>query len=825
MQRKWPIVPARARSAVSRFRSDGRAGTQLHYLRMLDVFRHHRTSWCGVVLALAGLSAAAGAARADVSGDDVKRAIARAVRFVKREQAGDGQWKGRYYPGGETCLATFALLQAGERADSPVLAAALGEVRKLPLQHTYVVALKAQVLALAGPREYQPEIEAAARWLIKAQLESGLWSYTQQPAAFDHSNSQFALLGLHAAAQAGVKIPPGVWQRARTRVLSSQNRDGGWAYRENGKSYGSMTAANVANLAILGSPLIAPAEDDFENGAAANCGVTRLNRPLANGLTWLGRQFSVETNPQQGRNYLYYWLYAVERAGILTGQQRFGAHDWYRAGAEALVREQQLDGSWERDVVQTCFGLLFLAKGHKPLLIQKLQWSSDERWSPDVADIDNLVAFIGDKLGEPTAWQVVPFDAPLADWLAAPLLYLQGHEFPAWNDAQRRKVQQYVQQGGTLLAEACCGRAEFRTGFEQFVAAAFPGQPLRELDAGHPVYSSHYDLEPSGMHGVDVGCRTSILYSPRDLSCLWQQARVPLLSERAFKLGTNIAAYATGRQSLRDRLDIRVVPTAERLAGGPPREDALRLAQVVYDGDWQPDPQALVRLAELLRDQAHVKVITQYRPVRLTDSELVNHPILYLTGHFGFALTPAERAALAGHLRRGGFLIADACCGREAFDASFRALLRDALPGESLAPLPPDHPIFRGAPGFRIEQVGYKSAAGRTSATDRAIAIGQASAVGQDSAVGLNSAGRRESAAGRESAVGQESAGPGATTQPHKGAPVLLGVSVEGRLAVVYSPFALGCGFDGHTCYDCRGVVNEDARRIGVNIVLYALTQ
>ncbi len=751
----------------------------------------HRSLLLIAFLLVFGL-ASVPSASADVSGEQVKRAIARAVRYIKRLQDDEGNWRGHYYPGGETCLATLALLQAGEPVDSPAIAAALKSIRKTPLQHTYVVSLKIQVLAAADPREYRAEIEAAARWLMKAQLESGLWSYTQQPAAFDHSNSQFALLGLHAAAQAGVKIAPTVWQRARTRVLSTQNRDGGWSYRDTGKSYGSMTAANVSNLAILGDPLIVPSEGEFDAGKAPNCGVSRLNRPLVNGLTWIGRQFSVEVNPGQGQNYLFYWLYGVERAGILTGQQSFGGHDWYRAGAEYLVGEQAVDGSWQRDLVQTCFGVLFLAKGHKPLLMQKLQWSSDDRWSPDSADADNLIAFIGDKLGEPTAWQVVPFDAPLQDWLAAPLLYMQGHEFPDWNDAQRAKVRQYIEQGGTLLAEACCGRQEFRTGFEKFVAATFPGQPLRELDAGHPLYSAHFELEPSGIEGLDVGCRTSILYSPRDLSCLWQQARVPILSERAFKIGTNIAAYATGRQALRDRLDIRVVPAAEALPSGPPREDALRLAQVVYDGDWQPDPQALVHLAELVRDEAGVKVTTQYRPVRLADAELVNSPILFMTGHYRFSLSPAERTALAAHLRRGGFLLAEACCGREAFDESFRSMIREAFPGSMLEPIPLDHPLFRGAPGYKIDHVGYKPYGGSANTSGDA-----------------------------PHAVSE----PANTSRPPStGPPQLLGLTIDGRLALVYSPFSIGCGIDGHKCHDCRGVVDEDARKIGVNAVLYALT-
>lgn len=714
---------------------------------------------------------------ADVTSAQVHQAIDRGVRALKRSRQADGSWVDPHHPrdrGGVTCLVTLALLAAGEPPGLPEMQSALELVQRTENEYVYVAALKIMALAQADPQKYRAAIAAAARWLADVQLPNGLWTYDARQGAFDHSNTQFALLGLHAAAQAGVDVPGSVWKRARSTLLGNQNEDGGWSYRTGGQSYGSMTAAGVADLIILGSATAIPQERGFRDGAAPGCGRYQGSGALVKGLEWLGRNFRVDQNPQHGTRWLHYWLYAVERCGILSGRRYLGDHDWYREGAGFLVRTQAADGMWDDSVVNTSFALLFLAKGRRPLLIQKLKWSRDDAWNPDRSDADHLVSFIGDKLGEPTAWQVVEFDAPLEEWLAAPLLYMQGHDFPDWNAPQREKVRRYVELGGTLLAEACCGREAFRKGFERFVAQAFPGAPLRELDPGHPIYSAYYDLPPAGLMGLDVGCRTSVIFSPRDLSCLWEQGDVPELSERAFKLGTNIAAFAVGRQALRERLDVITLPVLEGRASGKPVGDALRLAQVVYDGDWHPDPQALVRFAEYLRQNAALDVITQYRPIRLDDPELYTCPILFMTGHYGFELSQGEIEALAAHLRRGGFLLAEACCGREAFDAAFRALLKRALPDSELKLLPENHVIFRGEPGFRLETVGYKPAA--------------------------------------------------LAEKPDLRRPVLWGLEIGGRLAVVYSPYSIGCGLDGHVCYNCRGYLDEDARRLATNIVLYALT-
>lgn len=734
---------------------------------------------------LALLLALSGAAHgADVTGGQVQRAIRTGVRAIRAAQVEAGRWPFRSQSGGTTCLAVLALVQAGEPLDSIAVSAGLKRIRNLPNEQVYTTALKTMVLAKTDPKRYRSEISAAADFLIRAQNRSGLWSYRPSTGnAFDHSNSQFALLGLHAAAQVGIKIPDGVWNRARQTLLRTQNDDGGWAYRASGDSYGSMTAAGVADLLIVGDQFQQGQERGFRDGAASNCGKYRANKPLAAGLAWLGQHFRPDTNPLGNRLYTNYWLYAVERCGILSGRRSFGPHDWYREGAAYLVLAQRFDGTWNGSLVDTCFAVLFLAKGHKSLLIQKLQWSPDDAWDPDRYAVPHLIAFIGDKLDDPVAWQAIPFDAPLEDWLAAPILYMQGHTFPDWDDAQRAKLRKFVEQGGTLLAEACCGREAFRAGFERFAAQAFPDTPLRPLGPEHAVYRLLYEIKPFNrrgkfdpyeLYGIDFGCRTSVIYSPHDFSCLWEQADIAVLSEEAFKLGANIAAYAVGRRPLRDRLDTVVVPEATDEEPGPPPQDAFRLAQVVYDGDWRPFPLALVNLAEFLRVELNFDVISQYRPVRLTDAALYTSPILYLAGHYEFELSDAERTALAAHLRRGGFLLADACCGTQPFDESFRRLMQQVLPEQKLERLSADHPIFAGAPGFDVTTVDYSADVMRAT--------------------------------------------------PRLRRPELWGVALDGRLAVVYSPYSLGCGLSGPAFDGCWGLASEDAHRLTANIILYALT-
>ena len=87
--------------------------------------------------------------------------------------------------------------------------------------------------------------------------------------------------------------------------------------------------------------------------------------------------------------------------GRFAGVRFLGEHDWYRLGAGELVqRQDKLSGYWqgvlnETDkVLATSFALLFLANGHAPVLIHKLQHAPGNDWDNDANDVSNLVSIV-----------------------------------------------------------------------------------------------------------------------------------------------------------------------------------------------------------------------------------------------------------------------------------------------------------------------------------------------------------------------------------------------------------------------------------------------
>ena len=356
----------------------------------------------------------------------------------------------------------------------------------------------------------------------------------------------------------------------------------------------------------------------------------------------------------------------------------------------------------------------------------------------------------------------------------------------SFDDEVRPKLARYVADGGTILGDACCGWHDFADSFRREMELIFPDRPLRKMLAEEPVYSSYYKLgqitykkgdgstytaDPC-LEAIDFGCRSGVIFSPCDLTCGWDGHEHPrglrVVIDQARQLGANMLTYVLGTFQLGRFLSTTKVYYQ---AGTPTRDDFV-FAQLIHEGDWDPDPSAVHNLLKYARDHSTLEVKFKRENVRLKDPQAVKYPLLYMTGHRAFAWSAEEAAILQRYLKAGGILLADSCCGRLAFDAAFRHGIAQALPQNKLERLPLDHPIYHSL--YDIKRVEY---------TPR---------VREDFGA-MN-------------------------------APELEGVTIDGRLAVIYSRFDLGNGWEQFPHAYSYGLRDEPALQIGTNVLVYAIT-
>jgi len=791
---------------------------------------------------------------AELSPDDVRNAMQLGVRFLKSSQHGNGTWSD--YPGHEggiTALCTLALLNAGESPDESHVKKALDHLRRLPPRTTYVVSLQTMVLCRATPVEDQLLIARNVEWLEDAQVKigpadrKGGWSYfmsNERSFEADGSNSQFAMLALYEAARAAesgqihVTIHHETWERIHTYWINNQIQledrrgdYGAWPYKKLQMGTGSMTCAGIAGMVISGDVLHEPdakVTGDQIDGCyrASSADLDRID----NGIDWLRKHFTVlgnpPTTPADAGLWHYYYLYGLERAGRLTARRKIGEYDWYREGAKYLVHAIGTvvsRSSWKGrayaetdENLATSLALLFLSKGRWPVLMAKVQFGAQAGptapppWNLHRNDVGNLTIYVQGKWRRELTWQVIDVNkASVDDLLQVPVLFFSGGGDPLpKNEKDREKLaanlRDYIDRGGFIFADGDGCSNEFDKPFRKLMEMVFqkPEYRFKKLDASHPIWSAE-ERPPASqarlLLGIDYGCRTSVVYAPSDppddpkpsLACLWELSRggqrasySPAVQEKiqgGLMIGINVLAYATNRE-LPEKFEIpEKIVTEDKV--DPMVRGKFAVAKLQHPGGCDAAPRALANLMEQAGHDLDIRVETHPKIISMQDPALFDYPVVFMHGRNAFHLTDGERQALREYVQRGGLLFADAICGSEAFAESFRREMGLIFPKNPLESIPPRDPIW-------TDKYGGSNLKTVTRLDPQ----------------------------------------PGRADEPMKTAkrqvpPDLKGVRFNDRYGVIFSEFDLSCALEKHESMECRGYTRDDAARIGLNVLRYAIQQ
>lgn len=746
---------------------------------------------------------------------NVQRAIERGITYLRKTQSDQGGWE-EY--GGQSCglsaLCTLALLNAGVAKDDPDIVDAMRYLRSFEPQQTYSVALQTLVYCQLGAAGDLWRIRRNVEWLVRNQKRAGTspnrigsWDYGKGRGSGDPSNAQFALLALGAAQDRGIDVDPVVFQAALDYWMRRQ-LDGGWSYGSGRRTSGSMTCAGIASIIIARGRLGDGSDRQAGNQIRCCGGKLQEKDPVEEGLAWLGRNFTLQVNPGGDTFTFYYYLYALERVGRLSGRRFIGQHDWYREGAERLLDLQDDfmgfwsgDGPLENRDVATSFALLFLSKGKRQVVVGRLKYTDQRepgQWQQHPDALRQLVRHVERDWGRDLTWQTIDGGtADLNDLLQTPVLVISGRQSLNLGPEVSDRLKQYIDQGGCILFEAdggdgCGDASPFEASVRELCQNWFEGSRLERLPPSHPIWFAQRNVDPTSIgkdfwvYGVQACCRTAVFYVPQSLSCRWQLGDLLFHRDRgsksvrsqvdgAIRLGENVIAYATGKE-LKDKLEQRFV-----LDGTPPPETprgAIRLAMLALDAGGQEASRALPNAAALIAARIPMNLSSISQPVGFDAEQLIDVPFLWIHGRTEFSFNQTQREVLRGFVNNGGMIIGSAICGSEAFADAFRREIALVLPDAPLRAVPPTHPVLTAFAGYDIRKVTI-----RTPAAD-----------------------------GRP--LGRRS-----------GPPLLEVAMVDNVAGVFFSPLDLSCALESPNSVQCPGYGTEDAAKIVANLVLFGLQQ
>jgi hypothetical protein len=698
-----------------------------------------RLGWVGTTTMAIGLTATVVApAHAELDPHQVDTAVEKAVAFLKSQQKPDGSWEAGPKPkpvthvwGGETAIITYALLAAGENPQDPAIKKAIEWLEGEDLHGTYAVGLRSQVwnllpvIARTKPviagRERDKEFVLYSRGLKGPGL--GFYGYqygTDDGLSFgaakaplshagsgggDRSNSQYGVLGAWALEQAGAEIPNSYWLEEDTAWKKDQNADGGWGYGGKGTAQGStatMTAAGVATLFITQDYVMRANSHQFD---ACKGGVS--NKNIEDGLEWMDKHAVAALNGPP------YGLYGIERIGVASGRKYFGIHDWYKVGAERIVKIQNAAGSWGT-LHDTCFCLLFLVRGRAPVMMNKLIYEPASKtqvdpWNERPRDTANLTKWMArHSLENFLNWQIVNLKVSVDELHDAPILYVSGSQELLLSNQDIDKLRLFVEQGGMIMGNADCGSPTFAASFRKLGQRLFPKYEMRKLPPSHLIFKEQYDASKWKGHpiveGVSNGIRELMILIPTaDPAHSWQLESTKT-KEELFQLAGNIFLYATGRENLEHKGETYIVHEI-----GAPSKHVIKVARIQLGDNWDPEPGAWRRLAAVLHNQRKVELAVD--PVKLGAGQLAGYKVAHLTGTTRLKFSDADAAEIKEFVTKGGTLIVDAAGGSSDFadgaDAALKQTFGAQAGGGLETTLPPDHLLF-STEGAKVDPVSYR---------------------------------------------------------------------------------------------------------------------
>jgi hypothetical protein len=340
----------------------------------------------------------------------IKAPVAKAIALIKSKFS-----KQR---AGYRTLAAYSMVKAGEPLSSPQIVEAITKIKakcttsngyRAEEEHYDIYEAGSDLMLLADvfPEQHRVEIDTIAKHIIGRQMGNGSWTYSHEEGS-DTSITQYAMLGLWAAKRTGAEIPIATWDRVARFLVSSQMKDGGFAYQpgtpkglDGGSSNPNMTAAGTGCL-IIARLHIYPDKPEFGSkgdgtsqpkGPSKKFGVLESAAPpdalpanptearksinaipmgnldgaINRGLGWLaGRWTGASSNA-----FTNYYYYGMERVGALSNRETMGSHKWYDECLQILISKQKATGGWDdrlEEEVSAALAVLFMTRSTGAIL-------------------------------------------------------------------------------------------------------------------------------------------------------------------------------------------------------------------------------------------------------------------------------------------------------------------------------------------------------------------------------------------------------------------------------------------------------------------------
>lgn len=193
------------------------------------------------------------------------------------------------------------------------------------------------------------------------------------------------------------------------------------------------------------------------------------------------------------------------------------------------------------------------------------------------------------------------------------------------------------------------------------------------------------------------------------------------------------------------------------------KEGVIQCANLIYGGTHTSRCFSAEFLSAVQQNTA-IRTERRFKSIKLAGNDLFRYPFAVITGEADFHFTQQERKNLKQYITNGGFLLASAGCSSAKFDRAFKREMKRIFGKDCFRDLPMNHPVFSTVND--IQRLALKEVSS---------------------------------------------------------APKLVGLEINGKIAVIYSHHGLNDTAHADGCCCCGGNEILNAIEVNTNILVYAV--
>lgn len=193
------------------------------------------------------------------------------------------------------------------------------------------------------------------------------------------------------------------------------------------------------------------------------------------------------------------------------------------------------------------------------------------------------------------------------------------------------------------------------------------------------------------------------------------------------------------------------------------KDGVIQCANLIYGGTHTSRCFSAEFLSSVQQNTT-IRTERRFKSVKLANDDLFKYPFAVITGEADFHFTSNERENLKKYIENGGFLLASAGCSSQKFDRAFHREMKRIFGKDCFKDLPMDHPVFSTVNEIKKLELKHVSSA-----------------------------------------------------------PKLVGIEINGKIAVIYSHHGLNDTAHAQGCCCCGGNEIVNAIDVNTNILVYAV--